>query len=86
MKILKKSSVLVVSLGKLYQFDLRSGGITYTDSASCLQGSGYEIHTPDTVVSVKGTEFGVQYENGKTKVFVTKGTVSCKTSSERRGV
>ena len=76
-KILKKSSVLVVSLGTRYQIDLRTGGII-TRIPKLAKGSGYEIHTPDTVVSVKGTEFGVQYEAGKTKVYVTEGTVNVK--------
>jgi len=76
-KIFKKSSVLVVSLGSHYQIDLRTGSII-TRIPQLAEGTGYAIHTPDSVVSVKGTEFGVQYENGKTKVYVTKGTVSVK--------
>jgi hypothetical protein len=41
-------------------------------------GSGYSVHTNDGVISVKGTEFGVTYADGKTAVFVTDGTVIVK--------
>ena len=73
-KILKKSSVLAVSMGKDFRFDLKSGGIV-SRIPQLPSGSGYEIYTPDSSVSVKGTEFGVIYENGKTRVFVSRGTV-----------
>lgn len=76
-KILKRSSVLAASLGNRFQFDLRNGGII-TRIPQLSEGNGYEIHTPDTVVSVKGTEFGVEYENGKTTIYIVKGTVSVK--------
>jgi len=73
-KILKHSSVFAASLDSKYQFDLKSGGII-TRIPSLTQGASYEIHSPDSIISVKGTEFGVIYENGKTKVFVARGTV-----------
>ncbi len=76
-KILKQSTVHVLSLGNNFQFDLRSGGIL-SRVQNLKSGSVYEVRTPDSIVTVKGTEFGVQYESGKTKVFVTHGTVHVK--------
>ncbi len=76
-KILKQSKVYAVSLGNNFQLDLRSGGIV-SRVPVLRSGGGYEIHTPDSVVSVKGTEFAVTYRDGKTKVIVEKGTVHVK--------
>ncbi len=76
-KVLKKSSVKAVSLGSHLILDLKQGTII-TRIPVIAAGSGYSIHTNDSIISVKGTEFGVTHENGKTGVFVTDGTVSVK--------
>jgi hypothetical protein len=76
-KVLGKSSVFIPSLGVNYRFDLRSGGMI-TRIPALAPGSGFAVYTPDSIVSVKGTEFGVLYDNGKTDVFVINGTVHVK--------
>lgn len=76
-KILKRSSMSVASLAGIYRFDLKSGGIL-SRVPQLGTGSGYEIYTPDSMVKVKGTEFGVFYEMGKTKVIVAGGSVFVK--------
>ncbi len=76
-KVLKRSTVKAVSLGSQFKFDLIQGGIL-TRIPQIGAGSGYTVHTNDSVVSVKGTEFGVTYVDSKTDVFVTDGTVIVK--------
>lgn len=74
-KIMKRSTVLVVKSGA--RFDLKAGGIL-SRVPKQAPASEYGVHTPDSIITVKGTEFGVFYENGKTKVTVTHGTVTVK--------
>jgi hypothetical protein len=38
-------------------------------------GGSFEVHTPDVVVSVKGTRFGVGVDGGPDQVWVYRGTV-----------
>lgn len=76
-KVMRKSSLLVVSIGPQYRFDLRGGGVV-SRVPRLAEGAFYEVHTPDAVVSVKGTEFGVIYGDSKTTVFVAEGTVRVK--------
>lgn len=65
------------NLGSLCRLDLRSGCIL--NRVQKLEpGSEYVIKTPDCAVMVKGTEFGVFYDNGKTEVFVSKGIINIK--------
>jgi hypothetical protein len=74
-KVLKKSVVVVAKTGSL--FELKSGGmLSRVPAAAAVQG--YILQSPVTIVTVKGTEFGVFHESGKTKVAVTKGTVIVK--------
>lgn len=76
-KVLKQSRVYVASLGLDCRFDLQQGGII-SRVPELVRGTGYMVTTPDTVVTVKGTEFGVIYRDGKTKVFAVKGKVHVK--------
>jgi len=76
-KVLKRSSVYVSALAPNYRFGLKEGGIVSRIPA-LYPGSAYEVHAPNSTISVKGTEFGVTYENSKTNVFVTHGTVLVK--------
>ncbi|PKL16420.1 MAG: hypothetical protein CVV49_16380, partial [Spirochaetae bacterium HGW-Spirochaetae-5] len=76
-KVLKRSSVKAVSFGSQFRMDLMQGGIL-TRIPQMTSGSGYSVHTNDSVISVKGTEFGVTYADGKTTVVVTDGTVIVK--------
>lgn len=74
-KIQKNSSVLVVSLGSHYVFNIKTGGII-TRIPAIAEGSSYSIHTPDSIITVKGTEFGVIYDKERTDVFVKQGIVA----------
>jgi len=76
-KVLKRSSVKAVSLGSKFRLDLVYGG-ALTRIPPMADGSGYSVHTNDSIISVKGTEFGVKYADGKTTLFVTDGTVIVK--------
>jgi len=71
-KIMKRSTVIVAKTGTI--FDLEEGGMLSRVPGTAAV-SGYKVRTPDSVIAVKGTEFGVHYENGKTKVVVIKGIV-----------
>lgn len=76
-KVLMRSSIKAVSLGAQFRFDLKKGGII-TRVPQLAAGSAFTVHTIDSTVSVKGTEFGVTYADGKTSVFVTDGIVVVK--------
>ncbi len=76
-KVMKRSSVKAVTFGSQFRLDLIQGGIL-TRIPQMTSGSGYSVYTNDSVISVKGTEFGVTYADGKTAVFVTDGTVIVK--------
>ncbi len=76
-KINRKSAVYVTSIGAGLRLDIKNGGIL-TRVPHLADGLSYEIYTPEAAVSVKGTEFGVLHEAGKTVVFVSDGTVKIK--------
>ena len=58
----------------LPSFDLREGGVLFR-VAPLKERRGWEVHTPDALVRVSGTEFGVMITGGRTAVFVTRGSV-----------
>jgi hypothetical protein len=76
-KVLKRSTVKAVSLGSQFRLDVVYGG-ALTRIPAMADGSGYTVHTMDSVITVKGTEFGATYADGKTSVFVTEGAVVVK--------
>lgn len=76
-KVLKHSTVSVEGTGSGFSLSIRKGGVL-NRVPSLSGGTVYEIRTPDAEIHVRGTEFGVLYDDGKTGVFVTKGYVNVK--------
>lgn len=76
-KVMKKTSIFITDLDPEYKINLKYGGII-TRIPAIQNGLKYTIVTPDSSVSVRGTEFGVVYEDGRTEVFVSSGKVLVK--------
>lgn len=74
-KIMKVSTVRVIKCGE--SFNLTKGCIL-SRVPVLAAGKGYDIHTPDSIISVRGTEFCVLYKNSGTEVIVTNGVVAVK--------
>lgn len=56
--------------------NVRKGGVGSDVNKKLKEGSEYKIKTPTAVMGVRGTEFFVQFEQGETDVWLTKGTVA----------
>jgi hypothetical protein len=54
---------------------LRSGAIYLTEQ-SRLRRRAFQVHTPDAIASVRGTEWAVDVSAAETAAFVVKGSVA----------
>jgi hypothetical protein len=74
-RLLEESGLRVDSSGERIILGLKSGAVI-SGVPALAEGRGYSVRTPDSLVSVKGTVFGVVYGGGRTRVFVSQGLVS----------
>jgi hypothetical protein len=74
-RLSEKSSLRVDGSGGTISLMLKSGGVI-SGVPVLAEGRGYRISSPDSLVSVKGTVFGVTHVGGRTRVFVSQGLVS----------
>ncbi len=66
--------------------DVRGGAVLVNAPPARSRGSSFQIHTPQAVAAVRGTEWAVDVATGKTAVFVIAGQVSVRRATARSAV
>ncbi|HOP30596.1 MAG TPA: FecR domain-containing protein [Spirochaetota bacterium] len=84
-RILEKSSVVMKELVKdlqsnkeLSEFYVENGKLFSKVSRKLVEGEKFSVTSPTAVAGVRGTEFLVEEENGKSKISCIEGTVAVK--------
>jgi len=84
-RILEKSSVVMKELVKdlqsnkeLSEFYVENGKLFSKVSRKLIEGEKFSVTSPTAVAGVRGTEFLVEEENGKSKISCIEGTVAVK--------
>jgi len=60
----------------------QESGSTWTKVASLSGARSYEVETPTTVATVRGTEFGIDADAEKADIFVSEGIVNAQSEQE----
>ncbi len=71
----RKSSIIKLFRGKLRAFVSKIQTSSFLKAAFGSSGSNFAVSTPTAVIGVKGTEFLVIHERGRSSVFVDSGEV-----------
>jgi len=84
-RILEKSSVVMKELIKdlasnkeLSEFYIENGKLFSKVSRKLVEGEKFSVTSPTAVAGVRGTEFLVEEENGKSRISCIEGTVAVK--------
>lgn len=84
-RILEKSSVVMKELVKdlqsnkeLSEFYVENGKLFSKVSRKLVEGEKFSVTSPTAVAGVRGTEFLVEEDNGKSKISCIEGTVAVK--------
>lgn len=84
-RILEKSSVVMKELVKelesskeISEFYVENGKLFSKVSRKLVEGEKFKVTSPTAVAGVRGTEFLVEEENGKSKISCVEGTVAVK--------
>jgi len=67
------------------KIELESGNLWSRIKKVLGKGEYYEVQTTNAVATVRGTSFGVYYENGKTTIVVVEGQVALKIINPETG-
>jgi len=88
-RILEKSSVVMKELIKdvasnkeLTEFYVENGKLFSKVSRKLVEGEKFSVKSPTAVAGVRGTEFLVEEEGGKSKVSCIEGTVAVKEAEQ----
>lgn len=73
--VIRKSNYIMVKKADISRFELGTGTIYVSIAKPLSPQSKFEIETPTTIASVRGTTFMVEVKNGRTQVAVDKGAV-----------
>lgn len=84
-RVLEKSSVVMKELVKdlesnkeLSEFYVENGKLFSKVSRKLVEGEKFKVTSPTAVAGVRGTEFLVEEENGKSRISCVEGTVAVK--------
>lgn len=84
-RVLEKSSVVMKELIKdlasnkeLSEFYIENGKLFSKVSRKLVEGEKFSVTSPTAVAGVRGTEFLVEEENGKSRISCIEGTVAVK--------
>lgn len=83
---LSKDTEVVINFEEKKTKILQLFGNTWHRVEKVLQGSSYEVETPNTLATVRGTEFNVGILNGETELYVMESTVEATKIVKENGV